>query len=142
MSIITCCPFNNLRLFEKFFLLSDVNTLVVRSAWLSPLSVSRLHGCNLSLMTNFAQACIFLKDKACTIHPVRPRQCSTYPWWPELINKESWDYEREHICEGLDHVEAPLCDLMEAGEQLQLATVHFAARDAAQHRRRRDEVPQ
>mmetsp|Transcript_7528 Transcript_7528/g.18212 ORF Transcript_7528/g.18212 Transcript_7528/m.18212 type:complete len:171 (+) Transcript_7528:179-691(+) len=25
--------------------------------------------------------CIFLKDKLCSIHPVRPRQCSTYPWY-------------------------------------------------------------
>eukprot|EP00884_Botryococcus_braunii_P002786 jgi/Botrbrau1/12508/Bobra.0169s0050.1 len=90
---------------------------------------SRRPGWYLLRSYGFDQACIFLKDKACTIHPVRPRQCSTYPWWPDLLEQESWEYEREYVCEGLDHPEAEPCDLEVAREQLQLATLHFAARD-------------
>ena len=32
--------------------------------------------------------CVFLAAdrKRCTIYPVRPLQCSTYPWWPELMD--------------------------------------------------------
>ena len=31
--------------------------------------------------------CAFLKGGTqCGIYPVRPLQCSTYPWWPELMD--------------------------------------------------------
>jgi Fe-S-cluster containining protein len=31
--------------------------------------------------------CVFLEGgKRCTIYAVRPLQCSTYPWWPELMD--------------------------------------------------------
>eukprot|EP00798_Chlamydomonas_sp_ICE-L_P016804 gene16804-23085_t len=67
--------------------------------------------------------CIFLSEDAltCTIHPVRPTQCSTYPWWPELVDKEDWELERKDICEGFDHAEAEPVNLVEAAEQLRLA---------------------
>ncbi|RMI13251.1 MAG: YkgJ family cysteine cluster protein [Calditrichaeota bacterium] len=29
--------------------------------------------------------CIFLKENRCTIYPVRPLQCRTYPFWPENV---------------------------------------------------------
>ena len=29
--------------------------------------------------------CIFLKEKKCSIYQVRPIQCQTFPWWPELL---------------------------------------------------------
>jgi len=34
---------------------------------------------------------VFLKDKQCTVYPVRPAQCRTFPWWKEnLSSKEAW----------------------------------------------------
>ncbi len=31
--------------------------------------------------------CVFLKDgRQCTVYSARPLQCSTYPWWPELMD--------------------------------------------------------
>lgn len=31
--------------------------------------------------------CVFLRDgKQCTVYGARPLQCSTYPWWPELMD--------------------------------------------------------
>ena len=47
------------------------------------------------------------------------------------MSDAGWRSEREGICEGMDHNEASACDAAEAGRQLQLATGHFAARDAA-----------
>ena len=41
------------------------------------------------------QDCSFLgEDKKCSIHTVRPSQCSTYPWWPELMHPKEWDWEK------------------------------------------------
>lgn len=42
-----------------------------------------------------ARDCIFLQsDNTCSIHQVRPLQCSTYPWWPDLMIQEEWVWER------------------------------------------------
>ncbi|HQV33379.1 MAG TPA: YkgJ family cysteine cluster protein [Calditrichia bacterium] len=29
--------------------------------------------------------CIFLKNERCSVYPVRPLQCSTFPFWPENL---------------------------------------------------------
>jgi len=52
--------------------------------------------------------CIFLKDGKCTVYPVRPNQCKTYPWWPDIVaTPESW--EREAVeCEGIDKGDKPV----------------------------------
>jgi hypothetical protein len=45
--------------------------------------------------------CVFLKDRKCTIYNVRPKQCRTFPWWPQhLKSKEDWD-EAAIYCEGI-----------------------------------------
>lgn len=46
--------------------------------------------------------CVFLKDqKFCSIYPVRPTQCRTYPFWPrKLISQETWE-ETASECEGI-----------------------------------------
>ena len=34
--------------------------------------------------------CVFW-DQGCTVYPVRPKQCRTFPFWPEnLTNLEQW----------------------------------------------------
>src|SRR3990167_1867750 len=36
--------------------------------------------------------CIFLKDSKCSIYSVRPKQCSTYPFWKQNISsKKAWE---------------------------------------------------
>ncbi|MHB8454932.1 MAG: YkgJ family cysteine cluster protein [Acidiferrobacterales bacterium] len=46
--------------------------------------------------------CPFLDStNHCRIYPVRPLQCRTYPWWPELLNRRaSWTAEARR-CEGI-----------------------------------------
>ncbi len=46
--------------------------------------------------------CILLDDNdRCSVYPVRPRQCMTYPFWPELLQApEAWHAESAR-CEGI-----------------------------------------
>lgn len=47
--------------------------------------------------------CVFLtRENTCRIYKVRPTQCRTYPFWPELLcSKRNWDAEKTH-CEGIN----------------------------------------
>jgi Fe-S-cluster containining protein len=45
--------------------------------------------------------CGFLDDaNRCRIYAVRPRQCRTYPFWPELMSATAWRAEARR-CEGI-----------------------------------------
>lgn len=45
--------------------------------------------------------CVFLKDKKCQIYSVRPKQCRTFPWWPQnLKSLEDWQHAARS-CEGI-----------------------------------------
>lgn len=45
--------------------------------------------------------CIFLKEKKCSIYQVRPMQCRTFPWWPQLLESpEEWR-QAARECEGI-----------------------------------------
>ena len=46
--------------------------------------------------------CVFLDEQSkCTVHEVKPIQCSSYPFWPELFeSRDAWLSERPH-CEGI-----------------------------------------
>jgi len=41
-----------------------------------------------------------LDDRSCRVYPVRPLQCKTYPWWPELLRPAAWKAEARR-CEGI-----------------------------------------
>jgi len=54
-----------------------------------------------------------LRDDQCSIHAVKPTQCATFPFWPELIEDDvAWD-ETKAVCEGLDHPEGDWVSLSE-----------------------------
>lgn len=45
--------------------------------------------------------CIFLSDYGCGIYKARPVQCSTYPFWPEVMKSErAWRNEGSY-CPGI-----------------------------------------
>jgi uncharacterized protein len=50
-----------------------------------------------------AGGCIFLDSMGrCRVYRARPAQCSTYPFWPEIVNsKAAWHREALH-CEGIN----------------------------------------
>jgi Fe-S-cluster containining protein len=38
--------------------------------------------------------CHFLTGTGCSVHPVKPVQCRTYPFWPELVeSRVAWTVE-------------------------------------------------
>lgn len=45
--------------------------------------------------------CVFYRSgRGCTVHPVRPRQCRAFPFWPEhLRDPSAWDALKRE-CEG------------------------------------------
>ncbi len=46
-------------------------------------------------------ACPFLgADNRCGIYPVRPKQCATWPFWRENLEKAVWEDEVRACCPG------------------------------------------
>lgn len=61
--------------------------------------------------------CIFLKERRCLVYGVRPQQCRTFPFWPEiLVSEAEWEATARE-CEGIDP-EAPLVPLNVIEENL------------------------
>lgn len=47
------------------------------------------------------QPCPFLNEQGCSIHPVKPKQCRTFPFWGEnLRTRRDWNKTGEH-CPGI-----------------------------------------
>lgn len=63
-------------------------------------------------------ACTFLGDDAgCRIYSVRPWQCVSYPFWPEVVaTAQAW-YQEARRCEGIGR-----------GRVLSLATIELYLR--------------
>ncbi len=48
-------------------------------------------------------ACPFLgEDSRCSIYPVRPKQCRTWPFWEENLAEATWKGPVKQCCPGLD----------------------------------------
>lgn len=45
--------------------------------------------------------CPFLEGHGCSIHPAKPTQCRTFPFWPELVeNRAEWN-KASRFCPGI-----------------------------------------
>jgi Fe-S-cluster containining protein len=65
-----------------------------------------------TLLRNDGPACSFLdEDRRCTIYPVRPRQCATWPFWEENLVQETWEGPVKDCCAGVG--QGPLIPLEE-----------------------------
>jgi uncharacterized protein len=62
--------------------------------------------------------CVFLKGKKCEIYGARPKQCRTFPWWPENLETPGHWEETAARCEGVNHPDAPLISLGEIQKHL------------------------
>lgn len=47
------------------------------------------------------RACIFLKDKQCSVYEARPTQCRTWPFWPENMGAKTWSRDVVKFCPGV-----------------------------------------
>jgi Fe-S-cluster containining protein len=62
--------------------------------------VRRVHG-RFSLIESANGDCIFYNN-GCTIYPVRPTQCRTFPFWKENVDRPSSWQKTAVECEGID----------------------------------------
>ncbi|MEM1023911.1 MAG: YkgJ family cysteine cluster protein [Myxococcota bacterium] len=44
-------------------------------------------------------------NQSCSVDPVKPSQCATFPFWPELVDDPK---QMQRLCEGVDRPGAPL----------------------------------
>ena len=45
--------------------------------------------------------CPFLVDRGCSLHPAKPTQCRTFPFWPELVEKPAAWKRTAYYCPGI-----------------------------------------
>jgi Fe-S-cluster containining protein len=45
--------------------------------------------------------CAFLKEGGCAIHEVKPMQCASFPYWPELLASHRAWHETGKRCPGI-----------------------------------------
>jgi len=75
------------------------NFLKVTTGEFKKLYVRRV-GQKLSLVEKKNFDCVFLKDKKCQLYTSRPKQCRTFPFWPQLMTPKGWE-EAKKVCEGI-----------------------------------------
>ncbi len=69
-----------------------------RDAFLRPAGSGRL-----SLRDRGDYECVMLEAGGCSIYPVRPRQCRTFPFWPEIIaSADAWERQAK-TCPGINY---------------------------------------
>ncbi len=71
-------------------------------------------------------SCILLSDNGCSVYPVKPQQCTTYPFWGYLFSDRAlWDEEMK-ACPGINRGEHH--SAQEIREQLSLEKKHVNLR--------------
>ncbi|MEO8100738.1 MAG: YkgJ family cysteine cluster protein [Acidobacteriota bacterium] len=48
-----------------------------------------------------AKQCPFLDFKRCSIHPAKPTQCRTFPFWPEMVESPAEWKRTSKYCPGI-----------------------------------------
>jgi hypothetical protein len=62
---------------------------------------TRRDGKKIYLIDQKISDCIFLKDDKCSIYPVRPLQCKTFPFWPQNVKSaKRWEIVMQE-CPGI-----------------------------------------
>lgn len=59
------------------------------------------------LKEGLGHRCVFLQDGAeagCSIYPVRPHKCRTWPFWPEVLDDDSLRRLVERTCPGIEPI--------------------------------------
>jgi Fe-S-cluster containining protein len=81
--------------------------LKLSKGWFRRRYLERLEYGELVAASSADGRCIFLdSNKQCKVYSVRPLQCSTYPFWPELVStSKAWQAEAAR-CEGINCGEA------------------------------------
>lgn len=60
--------------------------------------------------------CPFLKTDGCSIHPAKPTQCRTFPFWPEIVERRDTWNRTARYCPGIGKGE-----LIQIGSAMEIA---------------------
>jgi uncharacterized protein len=60
--------------------------------------------------------CPFLEGHGCSIHPAKPTQCRTFPFWPEIVERKATWLKTGQYCPGIGKGE-----LIQIGDALEIA---------------------
>ncbi|MBE7437509.1 MAG: YkgJ family cysteine cluster protein [Spirochaetales bacterium] len=72
------------------------------------LKLALIQGVRKGLFVHSAgSACIFLKNNKCSIYPVRPLQCRTFPFWPSHFRSQKTLKELQKSCPGSAREKGP-----------------------------------
>lgn len=94
--------------------------LGVGERWFKRYYITHLTRNTLTLRLHNGQCAMLDKNGKCRIYPLRPTQCKTYPWWPEILdNKTAWEREARH-CEGIHRGNVVAEDVIEKKVSQQL----------------------
>ena len=66
--------------------------------------------------------CPFLEQRGCSIHPGKPTQCRTFPFWPEVVERRSDWLKTARYCPGIG--KGPLIQI---GTAMEIAAEQRAA---------------
>ena len=58
--------------------------------------------------------CPFLLADGCSVHAIKPFQCSSFPFWPELLESAAERREAAKYCQGMN--KGPLVNIEHARE--------------------------
>ena len=94
---------------EYYVYLSEAESERIRAclqlsrSWFRRRYLQRLEEGDLVLASGSDERCIFLDTAGqCRVYAVRPVQCRTYPFWPELVGRATaWNREARR-CEGIN----------------------------------------
>jgi len=88
-------------------------------SWFKRRYLARDEDGSLILQARDNGACIMLgKDGCCRVYAVRPVQCATYPFWPEVVKTTAAWRRESRRCEGIDHGEIIPVEQIEKALQL------------------------
>lgn len=59
--------------------------------------------------------CHFLREGGCSIHPAKPVQCRSFPFWPEMVESRREWRKTARYCPGIG--QGPLIQIESAREQ-------------------------
>jgi Fe-S-cluster containining protein len=77
--------------------------LQLSRGWFRRRYLRRLEEGERVLVSAADERCIFLNsDGGCRVYPVRPLQCRSYPFWPELVNSATAWQRESRRCEGIN----------------------------------------
>ena len=65
--------------------------------------------------------CEFLAEGGCSIHAVKPTQCRTFPFWPELVETRRAWHETGAWCPGIGKGELVNIELIQSTAEVMRA---------------------